>query len=79
MGNLGANKILFGLGWTTLSTIVTGVTQILRLSILARFLNKEDFGVVAILTFVLGLTQVFSDLGFSASIMSEKIYRKIDF
>ena len=72
MGNLGANKILFGLGWTTLSTIVTGVTQILRLSILARFLNKEDFGVVAILTFVLGLTQVFSDLGFSASIMSEK-------
>lgn len=65
-------KILFGLGWTTISTIVNGLSQILRLSILARFLEKEDFGIVAILTFILGLTQVFSDMGFSAAIMSEK-------
>lgn len=64
-------NIIFGFGWTTLSTLVSGLTQILRLSILARFLNKEDFGIVAILTFILGLTQVFSDLGFSAAIMSE--------
>lgn len=69
-----ANKktILFGLGWTTLSTITVGSSQILRLAILARFLTKEAFGIVAILTFVLGFTHVFSDLGFSAAVMSER-------
>lgn len=79
MENTGTKKILLGLGWTTLSTIVSGLTQILRLSILARFLVKEDFGVVAILTFILGLTQVFSDLGFSAAIMSERELSKSKF
>lgn len=68
----GKKSILAGLGWTSVSKITTGLTQILRLSILSRFLSKEDFGVVAILTMVLGLTQVFSDLGFSASVMSQK-------
>lgn len=64
--------ILIGLGWTTLSTISVGLSQILRLAIMARFLTKNDFGIVAILTFVLGLTHVFSDLGLSAAIMSER-------
>lgn len=72
MVGISNKKIAQGIGWTTVSTIVNGLTQILRLSILARFLDKSDFGIVAILTFILGLTQVFSDLGFSAAIMSEK-------
>ena len=66
------NKIISGLGWTTISTITNGLVQILRLSILSRYLTKEDFGLVAILTLILGLTQVFSDMGFSAAIMSQK-------
>lgn len=66
------NKIISGLGWTTISTITNGFVQILRLSILSRYLTKEDFGLVAILTLILGLTQVFSDMGFSAAIMSQK-------
>lgn len=65
-------SIISGLGWTTVSTITNGLVQILRLSILSRFLSKEDFGIVAILTLILGLTQVFSDMGFSAAIMSQK-------
>lgn len=65
-------KILFGLGWTTLSTITVGLSQILRLAILARFLTKDDFGIVAILTFVMGFTYVFSDLGLSVAVMAER-------
>ena len=71
--------ILFGLGWSSLSTIINGLTQILRLSILSRFLEKSDFGIVAILTFIVGFTQVFSDMGFSASIMSQKDLKSHDF
>lgn len=73
------SKVATGFGWTTVSTLVNGVTQVLRLSILSRFLTKEDFGIVTIITFVLGLTQVFSDLGFSAAIMSEKDLKRGNF
>ena len=73
------NSIIRGLGWTTISTITIGLVQILRLSILSRFLSKEDFGIVAILTLILGLTQVFSDMGFSAAIMSQKKIEKSNF
>lgn len=72
-------SIIRGLGWTTISTITNGLVQILRLSILSRFLSKEDFGIVAILTLILGLTQVFSDMGFSAAIMSQKKIEKSNF
>lgn len=33
------------------------------------FLEKSDFGIVAIITFILGLTFTFTDLGFSSAIM----------
>lgn len=71
--------ILFGLGWTSLSTIINGLTQMLRLAILTRFLEKEDFGIVAILTFIVGVTLTFSDMGFAAAIMSQKDLKRHEF
>ena len=62
-------QAISGAKWTTVATITTAIVQILRLSILTRFLEKSDFGIVAILTFILGLTNTFADLGFSAAIM----------
>lgn len=64
--------ILSGSLWTSISTITTACVQILRLSILAHFLEKSDFGIVAILTLVLGFTGMFSELGFSTIIMNKK-------
>lgn len=61
-----------GAKWTTLSAIITAGVQILRFAILARFLEKADFGVVAIVMFVFGLVESFSDLGFSSAIMHKK-------
>ncbi len=66
------NIVLTGSLWTSTSTITTAIVQILRLSILAHFLEKSDFGVVAILTLVLGFTGMFSELGFSTIIMNRK-------
>lgn len=65
-------SIINGAKWTSISTVVTAFIQILRLSILTKFLNKGDFGIVAILTFALGVTNTFADLGFSASIMHKQ-------
>ena len=65
-------QLVSGAKWTPLSTIITSLVALLRLSILTKILDKSDFGIVAILTFIVGLTQTFSDLGFSAAIMHEK-------
>lgn len=67
------NKTLVnGTAWIAASTASTAIVQVLRLSILAHFLSKEDFGVVAILTLILGITYTFSDLGFSAAVIHKK-------
>lgn len=72
-------QAISGAKWTTVSTIVTSVIQLLRLAILTRFLDKSDFGIVAILMFVLGLTNTFSDLGFSAVIMHKQDLTRKEF
>lgn len=55
--------------WTTASTVVTMLSQILRIVILTRFLSKGDFGIVSISTMIIGLCLSFADLGFSSIVM----------
>jgi len=63
-------QAISGTFWTALASTVLAVIQILRLSILTRFLEKSDFGLVAIVVLVLGFTQIFTDLGISISLFS---------
>lgn len=65
--------------WTGISTIVTMSTQILRLVILTRFLEKSDFGIVSITNMVIGLCVTFTDLGFASAIMYKKELSKNEF
>ena len=75
-----ANKIAKkGVKWTSISTVTTALVGLLRLSILTRFLEKSDFGVVSIVMIVLGLTQTFSDLGFAAAIMHKQNLSRKEF
>ena len=66
------DTILKGTFWVSLSTFFNAFAQIFRLAILTRFLPKSDFGLVALLTFVLNITYTFSDLGFSSALMHKK-------
>jgi teichuronic acid exporter len=61
-----------GVAWTTASTVVRSVVSLLQVAILTRFLDKSDFGIVAIATVFLGFTQIFLDLGISAGIMHKQ-------
>jgi len=61
-----------GVAWTTASTVVRSVISLLQVAILTRFLEKSDFGIVAIATLFLGFTQIFLDLGISAGIMHKQ-------
>lgn len=62
----------------SISTIVSSLVVVLRLSILAHFLEKSDFGIVAILTFIHGLTIMFSDMGFATVVLHKQDLKKVN-
>lgn len=68
-----------GIKITSVSTIVTIGLQFLRIVILTRFLDKSDFGLIAIISIVLGFTKIFSDLGFSVALMHKQNVTKREF
>ena len=65
-------KAFSGIRWTGLSTVAGAILQILKISILARFLSQEDFGLMALAMVVISFSQTFADGGVSNAI----IYRQ---
>ncbi len=63
------SKIIKGGFWTGMSSAVTMLSQFARIMILTRFIDRSDFGVVAIINMIIGLCLAFGDLGFSSVIM----------
>lgn len=66
------SKTINGVVWSTASTIVRSVVSLLQVSILTRYLEKSDFGIVAICTLFIGFSQIFLDLGFSVGIIHKQ-------
>lgn len=65
-------EIKKGVKWTTISTIVLAVVAILKVSILTRFLDKSDFGLMALVTFVMGFMELFNDMGLTSAILHKQ-------
>ena len=61
-----------GAAWTTVSTVVRSIVSLLQVSILTRFLDKADFGIVAIAVLFIGFSSIFLDLGLSIGIMHKQ-------
>lgn len=55
--------------WTAASAIFTIFTQIAQLAILARLLSPADFGLMSIMTMVVGLANAISDFGIGSFIV----------
>lgn len=69
-------SVIKGVKWTTLNTLTLTVCTLLKISILARLLDKSDFGLMAIITFVMGFVDLFMDMGISVAILhKQKISR----
>jgi O-antigen/teichoic acid export membrane protein len=58
-----------GVKWTTISTVFIAVSGVLRISILARFLEKTDFGLMALVVFVMGFMNLFMNMGLPTAIL----------
>lgn len=72
-------QAISGLKWTTVSTITLTVVNILKISVLARFLDKSDFGLMALVTFVLGFMNLFMDLGLTSAILHCQVITKKEY
>lgn len=72
-------RIISGGFWTGLASGATMFSQFIRIMILTRYLDRSDFGVVAIINMVIGLCLAFGDLGFSSVIMYKKNLSKTEF
>ena len=65
-------QAIHGVKWTSLSTGIRAILQLIQLIILARFLSAEDFGLVAIVMVVIGFSQLFMDMGISNAIIHKQ-------
>lgn len=66
------NVAIKGVAWSSLSTIVRSAVSLLQVSILTDYLEKSDFGIVAIATLFIGFIQIFMDLGLSIGIIHKQ-------
>lgn len=61
-----------GVRWTSFSTLVLAVTQLISTAILARLLAKSDFGLMAIIMVVKGFAELFMDFGITVAILHKQ-------
>lgn len=61
------NKTFSAVRWTSTSAIFKGLLQVAQLAVLARILAPKDFGLMALVTVVLGFATLFADLGLNSA------------
>jgi O-antigen/teichoic acid export membrane protein len=65
-------KTLNGVKWTSFSSFVIAILQLAQISILARYLAPSDFGLMAIVSVVIGFSALFMDMGISSVIIHKQ-------
>jgi O-antigen/teichoic acid export membrane protein len=61
-----------GIRWTTLSTVITTALQFIQIAVLGRLLDPTAFGLMAIITIVVGFAQLFGQMGISEALIQRK-------
>lgn len=74
-----ANRIVRGVGLTTISSICRNVVSLVQLAILTRFLDRADFGIVAIASLFVRFTGMFLDMGISVGIIHRQNVTKNEY
>lgn len=61
-----------GAKWTTSATVINTLLNFMQMAILARLLDARIFGIIGISTLVVNFFHIFSNLGFSNSVISRQ-------
>lgn len=78
MNNL-KNQVVSGVKWNTIGTIIIALVALIKLSVLARFLEKADFGLMALVTFVMGFMNLFNEMGLTSAILHKQDITKKEY
>tara|TARA_B100000674_G_scaffold155390_1_gene123989 strand:+ start:3538 stop:4986 length:1449 start_codon:yes stop_codon:yes gene_type:complete len=70
---------LSGIKWNSVGIFSRALFQVLQISILTRFLPKEDFGLLAMALFVVQFSNIFLDMGLTSAILHKKNISKNEF
>ena len=62
-------RAVYGVKWTATSTAVVTILKYVRTIVLARLLVPDDFGLMTMVTVIVGLGQAFSDMGISLALI----------
>ncbi|NBX01533.1 colanic acid exporter [bacterium] len=65
-------KTFSAVRWTAAASLIKILLRIFQISILARLLPKEDFGLMAMALVVIDFASIFSDLGLNSAFMQKK-------
>lgn len=65
-------QALSGIKWNGVAKITTDLLSVVQLMIVARYIDKADFGTMSIIHVVLGLVGMFTDLGMYAAMMHKQ-------
>lgn len=66
------NKVINGIGWSSVSSLFRNVSYFVQLVILTRFLSQEQMGVIAIAQLFIQFSFIFLDCGLSVGIIHKK-------
>lgn len=58
--------------WTTASTALIAIVQIIQVAILARILGPAEYGLMAMASVVLGLAELFAEMGLNSAFMQRQ-------
>lgn len=65
-------KAIRSVAWNTVAKVSADLISIAQLAVVARYIDKADFGLMSTVHVVLGLVMMFSDLGMYAAMMHKQ-------
>lgn len=65
-------EVAAGVRWTSLAALSRILFLLVRLSVLTRLLSPHDFGLMSLVTLILGYAQTYVELGFSNAIIQKQ-------
>ncbi len=66
------NKAIKGVKWTFINRVFIVLFGLIKISVLTRFLDKSDFGLVAVVLFILELFTLFMNMGITTAILHKQ-------
>lgn len=66
------HKTFSAVRWTTTAAVVRAALQLAQVSVLARLLAPEDYGLMAMVSVVVGFAGIFADLGVNSAIIQRQ-------